>query len=173
MAARNDKAAMKEYKAKWARDNRARLAEARSKAQKKYRAKPEVKAALQAYNHSWHVGHYEPSQYNPLPQFWPYDAVGYPLEQVNAFVPRGLPEYLRSDICQELCLAILAGECTPDNMGEVYRRAVRETYGNWAVSLDWRREDGYAIADRALRVDGWEEDVEDMLDAIAQGGLNK
>ena len=88
----------------------------------------------------------------PMAEFWPYGATGWPMAEVSAVVPREIPDARRADICQELCLMILAGELEVKDAAVSWRRVARKAYGEWARSIDWRDEDGFALADR-LRAD--------------------
>lgn len=66
---------------------------------------------------------------------------------VNGVVPRGLPEQLRGDVCQEMIAAVLCGEFTeaeiPQHVKAIISRVRREQEGHYmAVSLDVPMRDG-------------------------------
>lgn len=66
---------------------------------------------------------------------------------VNGAVPRGLPEQLRGDVCQEIIAAVLAGEFTeaeiPQHIKAIIARVRREQEGHYmAISLDAPMRDG-------------------------------
>lgn len=70
---------------------------------------------------------------------------------VNSLVPRGLPDHMRADICQEIMLAIWTKEVSLDELRsdralvnrfvKGFRRANLEG-GGWALSLDVPMKDG-------------------------------
>lgn len=83
----------------------------------------------------------------PVLELWPYGATGWPIDHVNNIVPRELPDTLRADICQELCLMLLSNQDT-DLSPQVVKSVTRRAYGDYARSLDWRDSDGFALADQ-------------------------
>lgn len=67
--------------------------------------------------------------------YWPYLAEGQKeagvdlLMQIHALIPKGIPDHLRADMCQELCVAFLSGEfdtAKPDK--KVVAKAKRRVY---------------------------------------------
>jgi hypothetical protein len=84
----------------------------------------------------------------PVPEVWPYAATAWPVGIVNSLVSKEMPEQVRADICQELCLMLIAGEVDEESLARALPSVRRKAYGNYALSLDWRREDGYSLADR-------------------------
>lgn len=80
-----------------------------------------------------------------LAEVWPYGATGWPFEEVNAAVPHTLPETVRADVCQELCLMVIAGEVDVADLP--VRPVIRRVWGDFTLSIDQRRSDGHAIAD--------------------------
>lgn len=48
------------------------------------------------------------------------------LVAINSAVPRGLPDHIRADVCQDICVAILAGEMTIDDLKEEMRGYIRK-----------------------------------------------
>lgn len=66
---------------------------------------------------------------------------------VNGMVPRGLPEQLRGDVCQEIITAVLAGELLETDIPRQLKAYIRRVRGAQeatflAVSLDTPRRDG-------------------------------
>lgn len=70
---------------------------------------------------------------------------------VNALVPRGLPDFMRADVCQEIMLALLDGSVTLDELRSDQRlvrsfvsrsRRENEEMGGYALSLDAPMRDG-------------------------------
>lgn len=70
---------------------------------------------------------------------------------VNALVPRGLPDHMRGDICQEIMLALWQGETTLDELKHdksAVNRFIREFRkanlegGGYVLSLDTPMADG-------------------------------
>lgn len=70
---------------------------------------------------------------------------------VNALVPRGLPDHIRGDVCQEIMLAILEGKTTLEELrlsSSLVRSFVRRANhdnmesGGYALSLDAPMRDG-------------------------------
>jgi len=85
----------------------------------------------------------------PVPMYWPYSQSGWPVDVVNEAVPKHIPEDIRADVCQEMCLLLHErDDVGQDEWDRAYKAALRRTYGNWALRLDWRREDGLILADR-------------------------
>ena len=63
---------------------------------------------------------------------------------INNVVPRHLPEEVRADMCQDLALAVLSGECELSGLGDFVRQrtaVARAAYGaRWGhVSIDYAR----------------------------------
>ena len=92
----------------------------------------------------------------PLPEVWPYGHSSPHIAAVNGVVPRNLYEAVRADVCQELCLMLIAGEVTEDSLQQAVPGATRRAYGQYAISMDWRAADGYAMADAVL---AWEHHI--------------
>lgn len=130
------------------------------------RQSPEVQLAQRLYHENWRAAHAEElreakakwyainregilaqARGVPIPEFWPYGATGWPFDEVNAVVPTGLPPEVRADVCQELCLAVIAGEATTNDLTALVPGAKRRAYGEWALSMDWERADGWKLAD--------------------------
>ena len=66
---------------------------------------------------------------------------------VHGAVPRGLPDQLRGDVCQEIIAGILAGDLTEADIPNQLRRYIRKVRVEQeadfaAVSLDAPRRDG-------------------------------
>jgi hypothetical protein len=66
---------------------------------------------------------------------------------VNGVVPRGLPEQIRGDVCQEIIASVLAGEFTeteiPQHVKAIISRVRRKQEGHYmAISLDVPMRDG-------------------------------
>lgn len=66
---------------------------------------------------------------------------------VNGAVPKHLPEQIRADACQEILLAILAGEISPTDVGSEVKRFISKTRKlneahYMAFSIDQPRRDG-------------------------------
>jgi hypothetical protein len=66
---------------------------------------------------------------------------------INGIVPRGLPEQLRGDVCQDLICAVLSGELPQCDVPTQLKAFTRQARGNaetayMAVSLDQPRRDG-------------------------------
>ena len=75
------------------------------------------------------------------------------LEAVHKLVPRGLPERIRPDICQEMIVAILTGESSftklqadPARFTKQYLRDNSERYG--VISLDSPDDEGKSFMER-------------------------
>jgi hypothetical protein len=66
---------------------------------------------------------------------------------VNGTVPRGLPEQLRGDVCQEIICAVVAGELSTADIPKELKRFIRSTRKKqeadyMAFSMDSPRRDG-------------------------------
>ena len=79
---------------------------------------------------------------------------------VNGLVPRGLPEQLRGDVCQEIILAVLSGELKQVDIPAEMQRFIRgqrkaQESSYMAISLDAPRLDDRSwhdiLADPASR----------------------
>lgn len=94
----------------------------------------------------------EPSEY------WPY-GIDDPLALAIArLLPDGLPEEVRADAGQQVYLeALEAGRRRLDegSLRAAVQRAVRDAFGEYAVSIDWKREDGLSIAEQLQGPDLW------------------
>jgi len=73
------------------------------------------------------------------------------LLSVNSIVPRGLPDHMRADICQEIMLALWQGDVTLDELrsekslvNQFIRGARKANFeaGGYALSLDQPMHDG-------------------------------
>lgn len=110
----------------------------------------------------------KPEALPPLPQVWPFISGGPKDEHamllaIDAAVPRGLPEMVRQDVCQDLAVAVLTGDIDisdlVNNAGEFVKKVWRQyplKYG--PMSLDkpapWAGEDdGRSLGD--LLVPSW------------------
>lgn len=116
-----------------------------------WRSDPKIKARLIAYNLRYKQEHSLP----PLSEVWPYGATGYPIDLINETVPLSVPETIRPDVCQELCLMLFAGALEPDEVAGAVQQTVRKAWGEYAISIDWRRSDGWALADRLAQEELW------------------
>lgn len=86
-----------------------------------------------------------PLQYPYLPDSTPESI---DLLSVNALVPKGLPEWIRADICQNIMLAVLEGETTLTQLKEkressqyYIKRFYREEVDHNLVSFDHRDDE--------------------------------
>jgi hypothetical protein len=91
-----------------------------------YRLDPIAEFALRVRSHrDWRVmpGHLRPRKIaqEVLPEYYPYVS-GTPspehemLMAVDAIVPKGLPNDVRCDVCQDMIVAILSGEASLENL---------------------------------------------------------
>lgn len=66
----------------------------------------------------------------PITEFYPYhtDRDTELIAQVNAAVPRGLPEHIRADVCQDMLASILAGELSIGSLRESVRAYIKAGY---------------------------------------------
>lgn len=100
---------------------------------------------------------------------WPYvphrpDDNGADLVQmVNYKIPKGIPEHIRADICQEIILGVLEGNIRLDDVAKQAQQYVRKFWGkaDWErghISIDAARMDGRSWHDvlesRHSRLDG-------------------
>lgn len=108
------RAAMQLYRTKWAAENPDKMAEARRK---------------------WYEANYVPFTAEPLAEYWPYGHTSGLLDRVNAVVPRGIPEYLRADICQELCTMVLEGQIDEAGVSEAIPHVRYTLTGKYNVPL--------------------------------------
>lgn len=116
--------------------------------QRERRSRPEVQERIREYFKAWAADNRERDTGIPIPEYWPYLAGdthgGWPVDDVNAIVPKNMPAEVRADVCQELCLVAVEG----GDIAQHLRYAMRRAWGDYALSIDWRREDGLAIADQ-------------------------
>jgi len=88
----------------------------------------------------------------PIPESWPYGAGGEPFDRITGLVPNYIPEDLRADIGQELCLLWVEGELDQRDMVAIRRKVYpkhsvlsihqptfgrEETLGDYIESPDW------------------------------------
>jgi hypothetical protein len=96
------------------------------------------------------------------------------LMQVGEMVPRGMPETLRQDLCQDLIVAVLSGETTLDELqGGNLRHYIREAfrhhplrYGRYSLDqpVEWWKDNHLARAPRAWsNTAGWPVDPENEV----------
>ena len=112
-------------------------------AQRAYRADPSVRANIAQYMAEYKGVHKLP----PIPDYWPYNMQGWPIDTVNAIVPREITDPIRADICQELCLLLVEGVGEADIKG---------------YTKDAQRRNGYTYGYRVedLMSTGWDIPVE-------------
>lgn len=83
-----------------------------------------------------------------IPELWPYDCDDRLCLRINEIVPRGIPEDVRADVCQELALAVLAGDVELENVSQSLPQATRVAFGQaFMWRLDWTMADGLTVAD--------------------------
>lgn len=83
----------------------------------------------------------------PLAEFWPYGAEDPLILAIASAIPEGLPEYIRADVGQEIYMRCLEGQVNEGQFYDAIKKAIRSAWGEYAISLDWRREDGFSLAD--------------------------
>lgn len=163
----------RERSRKWYQENRQRALER----QAQYRQSPDVQLAQRLYHKLWadrkadkvreakrlwyeanreRLGH-KPMQraaervrrYDaPISEVWPYGADEPLVNAVNALLPLSIPEWVRADAGQQAVLECLAGQVGESQLDKTVKRCVRKAWGEYAVSIDWRRADGFALADQ-------------------------
>lgn len=133
------------YQREYYQRHRPRLDEAQSRWRA---ANPEKAAAIRREAaRRWRARHPRviPS---PLPLLYPYgvrvEVGGAELVLlINGLVPRGLPESIRADVCQELALLVLSGEVAVGRLVEHVSACVRAQYRflpskrHLSISGDW------------------------------------
>lgn len=89
-----------------------------------------------------------------IPQYWPYGVMDWPINIVSPLISMEMPEYIRADIGQELCLMILMDEVKEENLFDAYTNARKKAYGPWTRSLDAPiGEDNFTLGDLLVAPD--------------------
>lgn len=104
---------------------------------------------INAYRVQWRQTHSSGPTIH-IAEIWPFGATGWPFEEVNAVVSKALPEVVRADVCQELCLMVISNELAPEDIQKSVRGVIRRVWGDYSISIDQRRSDGLALADQLM-----------------------
>ena len=106
----------------------------------------EGREAYLAYLRQYRSGN--STRVEPIPELWPYGCDDRLCLRINEIVPRGIPEDVRADVCQELVLAVLAGDVELENASKSLPQATRVAFGQaFMWRLDWTMADGLTVAD--------------------------
>lgn len=88
-------------------------------------------------------------EWKPLSEVWPFGNTDDPIiKAVNDFVPKSLPYDVRCDVCQDLCLALVGGIITTEDLERARGAGIRSFYrlfkSKWGpISIDKPKfEDG-------------------------------
>lgn len=83
----------------------------------------------------------------PLAEFWPYGADDPLVAAIRARLSNSLPEHVRADAGQQVYLDCLEGRVREGDLDHAIRAAVKQSWGEYAISIDQRREDGFSLAE--------------------------
>jgi hypothetical protein len=84
----------------------------------------------------------------PVAELWPYGADDPIIRAIAAYLPQSIPDWVRADAGQEVYLRCLDGQVHEGALREAVHAAIKSAWGEYAISLDWRREDGMSLAER-------------------------
>lgn len=91
---------------------------------------------------------------------WPYGIQDATVDLVNMSVSKRMPEQMRGDVCQELCVEVLSGDLAADvdairdRAVILTRRVLRGTQSPWLLSLDYPVRDGFRTIKEQLATTG-------------------
>lgn len=101
---------------------------------------------VQASRRKWYENNYQPPTDVPVPDYWPYNQSSPLIDRVNAVVSKYIPDDLRADICQELCLLVIKGELEEAEIASAIPHVRYTITGKQCVSLGALPEDSNVFA---------------------------
>lgn len=84
---------------------------------------------------------------------WPYGCYEWPMDVVAKHMPDNLPNYVRADAGQELCVLLLTEEIAEDQLGLAMKKVITKAWGPWVKSLDKPNEEGFTLGDYLVATD--------------------
>jgi hypothetical protein len=98
----------------------------------------------------------------PVSEFYPY-ITSEPNEEhqflleIDSLVPKGLPNEMRSDVCQDMIVAVLSGQTTIENLKDSRAQYIKQFYKQFPVKY------GHLSLDAPLKVGETETTIADLI----------
>lgn len=83
----------------------------------------------------------------PIAELWPYGAEDPLIQAIAAAMPESIPDHVRADAGQQVYLDCLEGKVSEGGLHTAVQKSIKSAWGEYAISIDWRREDGQSLAE--------------------------